>query len=556
MKKLTALFLSLLLVLCSCAYAEGEACTHSECYTETDYTHSEYTVIDEYIHILTGEAIDTRTCMDCEEQFVGEPYALDNEEYHLYSPDGVCEQCGYVCKHPSEGVYEEYRDAAYAPKDEAFHEVTCAVYEITACNICSFVFSEKLIDEAAVSEENHYFIGGACIDCAAPNTCAHEETDNYEYSELVSCLPKDDLSHTSICDFYRITYCLNCGEEIASELVESGVETEESHSFYAGFCTACDAANTCAHESTESYDAPEFSYCVEKDEKQHTLVGRLYVSTYCLICGDTVSNELTEVNYREDADHWFSEGFCMECGAENTCTHENTEMTEELLTVDAVPKNAFFHTTINEQYNVYFCLDCGEEAARELVSDQYESVSNHWLWEGECSECGYVDDLGERARLMSYIVDAMDILSLLSEEADATAILLNADSVLTEAELSSFLSLDLTEQALVLLTAIGYDDAVQEAFACGLLTPSNELSDLLTAVSARIAALTADELTAREQQMDEYFPIVHTDDAGVPMRSMNLMITSPENNGAMTEVYSLLYLADWDQWSFEMTEAG
>lgn len=556
MKKLTALFLSLLLVLCSCAYAEVDECEHLDFYTETDYSRAEYAVIDEYIHLLTGEAVDTRICMDCDEQIPGEAYELNNEEYHLYETDGVCDQCGYVCTHPAQSVYEETRDIAYAPKDDTFHEMTCALYEVTACRVCGFAFSEELLNASYTTEESHYFIEGACIDCDTPNTCPHEDIDCYEYTEFVNCLPKDEFNHTSVYDVYEISYCLACGEDVASTLIGAAQESDEPHYFYFGFCSSCDAENTCAHENTESYDAPEYSYSVEKDEKQHTLVGRLYVTTYCMDCNETVSNELVSSEYREDMDHWFSEGVCLECGAANTCTHENTEATEEFYQINAVSKNPFFHTTISEQYNVHFCQDCGEEAARELITDQYESVSNHWLWEGECSECGYVDDLSERVRLVSDVVNSVDILALLSVDTDITVLLLNADSVLTEAELGTLLSLDLTEQALIVMTAIGYDDAVQEALSYDLTTLSGEASDLLTAVSARIAALSADELAAREQLLDEHFPVVHTDDAGIPMRSMSLLVTSPENNGAMTEVYSLLYLAEWDEWSFEMTEAG
>ena len=487
MKKMTALFLSFLMILCSCAYAESEECEHLDFYVESDlHDGAVYTVVDEFLHHVVGETTEYKVCFECGERTGGETYTVDEDEYHSYDFEGVCSACGRVCDHPSSNTFEDRRDLQFAASGAEGHTVTCRLYDVVCCDICGAYLKETLTNEAFSYEEPHYFSDG--------------------------------------------------------------------------FCTDCNMENPCAHENVESYDSYEYD-ALPLNDKEHLLDGSRFSEKYCVDCGEYLGRELVDDEYQETEPHYFGEGVCYQCGAENTCAHEESEIWEDYYPLEFTIKNAFYHTVRSEQYNVYHCTSCGEDFARELASSDYTSDSEHWFWEGECLECGYVDDQPERVRFVGGVVSGVSMLASFAESSGASAWLLYPKAILTEEELIAFDNLNTSEnwlsaQALTILTAIGYDDAVQAALNNGLITLTEAESALITAVSERIAAMDAAELASFEQVLNEFFPVERVTDDGESMRTLSLTVSAPENGGAMTEVYTLLYNEEFGEWSFEMTEAG
>lgn len=482
MKKLTALLLCILLTVCSCAYAED--CEHPNAYVEEGVVNAEYVAIDEYLHHVTGVALETTVCPDCGESSSSEGDLLDTDEYHNYL-EGVCFDCGFVCDHSSCNSYEFYSNTGYTAKDDQMHIVGCEVHSETYCTICGLSLDETLVEP------------------------------DYSY--------------------------------------------EEAHYFENGFCVYCDMENACAHENTSVSDSLEYGGCVQKDEKEHLIQGALYKSTDCLDCGEQIAYELVDPDYTEAESHCFYDGICYQCGAENTCTHENTSSYESSYPYDYIELDPFFHQCVNEQYRVYYCLDCDEEVSSELIDDHYLTSSAHTFWEGVCMDCDYVDELSEPVRLTGEVVSLMEFLTEFDEVADETlnVRLLHLDAVLTADELAALTEEQpLSEHALVMLSAIGYEDAVRELLSYDSFSVSDQTDALLTSLADRLSSLSEDEAAERAVLLDEFFPIERTDDDGFDMRSFYLELSSPKDDGAYTEVYALLYFEEYSDWYLDMVVAG
>lgn len=482
MKRLIASLISVLMAVCPCA--STETCAHPNAYVEDGVVNAEYVAVDEYIHHVVGTSLKTTVCPDCGESSSSEGEALDTDEYHNYL-EGVCFDCGFVCDHSSCSSYEFYSNTGYTAKDDQTHIVDCEVHSETYCTVCSLSIEESLVDPDYSYEEAHVFENGSCIYCARENSCAHE--------------------NTSVSDFF------------------------------------------------------EYDGCVCKDEKEHLLQGSLYKSTDCLDCGEQIAYELVDPDYEEAESHYFYDGMCHQCGAENTCPHKNLSPYESLFPSDYIELDAFFHQCVNEQYRVFVCLDCNEETSSELIDDHYLTSDTHMFWDGVCAACGYVDELSEPVRLVGNVVSLIDSLNEFDEVAAGTlnVRLLHLDAILTADELALLTEEQpLSEHALVMLSAIGYGDAVRELLSYDSFSVSDSIDALLTSLADRLASLSEDEAAERATLLDEFFPVKRTDDDGFDMRSFYLELSSPENDGAYTEVYAFQYYEEYSDWYLDMVEAG
>ncbi len=229
--------------------------------------------------------------------------------------NGVCTRCDAKDPSPSDCEHQ-YTEEVYLP--------TCAMqgYTLHTCTLCGNSYKDAYTDKLVHKE---YIADAAEATCTA-----------YGYT--------------------GDTKCAICGELLAKgkKIVPYG------HSFVDGVCTRCGAT-----ESTEEH-VHDYSIAVETEP---TCTTQGYTTFTCSICGKSY-----DTNYRSAYDHYYKDGVCVRCGAEdpNYVKHDHT-YTEDVSAV----------TCTKPGCTVYVCTMCGS-----YYVDGISKATGHSYVDGVCTVCG------------------------------------------------------------------------------------------------------------------------------------------------------------------------
>ena len=302
MKRRLLCLLALLCLFAAPARAE-EACAHE--FTR-EAVYSAETIYED--NGSTHSAVAVRhysvICADCEAVLENgcESREILSTSAHVYLDGGTCTVCGHICTH--EAIEEEWsylREICRSIGPER-HQIFSLWHETQRCAECgmqlSAAESEELTGEAA-----HRFRDGVCLDCG--ERCAHETVT--EVSAGSSTRYEDGGEHHIRIDTTRTDIvCAQCGLILRTE--EREERQEGAHDFSGGTCV-CGAL--CPHGDTEVFRA--MSEVVWQDNGDGTHTGSWTVTRRetCRVCGQTVSEGVTEEQLTEG----HTGSLCEKCGA-------------------------------------------------------------------------------------------------------------------------------------------------------------------------------------------------------------------------------------------------
>lgn len=276
------------------------------------------------------------------------------KESHMFSKNGICNICGYICEHKDESK-NVTETLVYTDKNESKH------IETITCTRCKKYLREN--------EKNHIYVGGVCICGRKANVeCKEHKFEDgvcidcgYECQHTITYERADNISKTQ---HTLKSICKDCGMQV-------GTTSKEAHIIgINGMCEKClyyTETIQCSHEEwtagicdkcgfqCEHNGKKEYSY----DEKR-TGEGVHYRITKCLICGENINSD-------ERLPHNFEKNGKCECGYE--CKHSKTYEKAEYA-------NKNYHTL------KIVCEKCGEDVSKEKTSHNFDE-------KGNCTKCTY-----------------------------------------------------------------------------------------------------------------------------------------------------------------------
>lgn len=251
---------------------------------------------------------------------------------------------------------------------------------LTVClifNACAFV---------AVAEEE--------LD---PENCPHNNVMSDEWLTNCSYVKVDEKKHKVIGYVVEVTYCEDCGEVLTYEETNITRSYDEEHWFEDGKCTRCYCLNTCPH----AYVVPNYDYYkwtegptrTDNGDGTHTVrgYGSVESSEYCSVCDESWVTNVSEegpIVYTEA--HYFWEGVCEGCGAENTCFHAHVHSHDDFV-ADIVyePIDEKTHKVTGTTQDWNFCPECRESWYGENYTEGVVETDAHYFVDGICKSCGY-----------------------------------------------------------------------------------------------------------------------------------------------------------------------
>ena len=318
-----------------------------------------------------------------------EPEDQPEEENDLLDGEKAMKAAAEICEHEN---YDEdwYYENEYTYVDQRNHLTIEKYISYKVCEDCGekFDIEEEVTDSW---ESNHSWENGVCRYCGAENTCEHIHTyRSYDFDwDTVSYEYVDARHHKVTGKATVYDYCEDCGIRL-NEKVEENYEKTYSHNWVNGVCQQCGKENTCQHIHTYSYynfnwDMVSYEYV---DAGNHKVTGPATLVEYCEDCGIRVKETPVE-HYDELYSHYWVNGVCEECGAENTCQHKNTypdyDFDWETVSYEYVDDG---HHKVTGRATVYDrCRDCGARI-NETVDEHYERLEGHYWVNGVCEECG------------------------------------------------------------------------------------------------------------------------------------------------------------------------
>lgn len=240
----------------------------------------------------------------------------------------------------------------------------------------------------------------ACASAAEEdvNDCPHLNVDQFECMYVADYKPIDEKKHL-LEGFVEIdTYCSDCGEVVKEEITNTPKTDEGDHWFDDGVCRLCLYVNTCPHEhifpNDDYYVWNDEPSCTDNGDGTHTVSGYGYVSSseYCSVCGESweTPGESGPIVYTEK--HYFWDGLCEGCGAENTCDHAHVHSSVEFESVsECDPIDAQTHRVTGYTQLCNYCPECREGWYGETSAEKSERTEDHYFDEGICQDCGYIN---------------------------------------------------------------------------------------------------------------------------------------------------------------------
>ena len=225
------------------------------------------------------------------------------------------------------------------------------------------------------------------------STCAHAHTYSYQGIWDVVYTPVDDKYHEVSGYVVTVVYCTDCLLILSEDAEDERSSRQEKHDFSDddGSCYYCGAENTCPHSNTyTNYYWQDVEY-TPIDEKTHERRGHRETNIWCEDCDVLLSKEVSAEITSEIERHWFEDGVCDQCGAENTCAHNNTYIGEYWLDVEYTPIDEKTHERRGHRVTRIWCEDCEMTLSEEVSPEISSEIERHWFEDGACEVCGYVN---------------------------------------------------------------------------------------------------------------------------------------------------------------------
>ena len=526
-------------------------------------------------HIAVYAGWASYHCYDCEEYWTEDIPSQMRELPHEFGEDGKCTECGAKwteadepCPHENvEKVGDKHYPERVSIIDELRHSINSGSDAIVHCLDCGETFTDyhwEYIngDNTKVDELHTYDEDNMCIVCGYTTECTHENMTREELGTSIyrEDWDESDATHDKVKVAEWMLTCEDCGLEAYYE--EELERTPEKHDYekIEGEYKCRHCRHTCRHSNlTETEDDGDVTYIANGD-LNHEANGVVTVTQTCPDCG--YEYEYTKEVPDKEA-HSYKDGVCEKCG--HKCSHWMLVTRKEVFEAKSYASNgAKGHTATGDMHVVFSCDGCGKTYVDRVMEEGVKRDEAHTLKGGKCTLCGYVvpkDDEAEETakavvtkpqRMAVILVNAVKALEAKHGEAVEISIV-NIDKLLTADELAALEALPMAEQVLVALKGalsmeIEADYALEELG----LTLSDDALALIETVSARIAAMTAEEKAAYDAQIAELFELEPIDGAN----AMVLALEIATQDETRTEGYIFCEQEDgtWTLHDIDVTE--
>lgn len=238
-------------------------------------------------------------------------------------------------------------------------------------------------------------IFGACAFAEESESCPHDDVAISEWMSDCTYAPKDAKKHYKTGYVEREEYCLLCYQTLNYEVSGTSSTVEEKHWFENGQCIYCEMVNGCPHEyivpEDDSYIWMSDMTYTDNGDGTHKISGNGYVvsSSFCSVCKEQWQTESDECYMETTEEHYYSDGTCYACGAENSCAHAHVQSTEAFVS-DAkyISVDEKTHRVIGKKQTVSECPECREMWYGEPSEEEFEEIQAHNFSEGACYDCG------------------------------------------------------------------------------------------------------------------------------------------------------------------------
>lgn len=540
------------------SYDENGVCTlckHACTHPESAQIHQSfqsgniiYTALDDKTHKNTTTEIQEVICSICNITLsTSDPEQYSYESSHSYGENNVCEDCGYVnaCKHPEDQIisYSWVEGDTYEPVNSQIHRLTGDLIVEKYCNNCYMTLSQSVVQTNFSKLYYHSFDEDQrCTACGYTIACEHPEDKIAVVTFFKS--PSDYVAvnvdtHEYTADYCEEKYCTVCSTTISITVLEETREVTESHNFNEGVCINCGYKTDCTHPKKKCSSSffNNSNIYEPKNSTHHTGTGTRIKITWCNACSSMISDELVDNNYTFDEKHTFVEGVCKQCGYVNTCDHpaNQRKTVQEVYRGEIISTTSREHTWSGVIQNNTVCSVCGECLDYKLVSNS-TLTEKHTFKDGFCSICGVkkpvsssdTNDDSEPVvtyteiaattvthgvsaasplRMAETLLTAAEHLALEIQGENFSITPMHADEILTDGEMVTFSELPVSEQVLVLLSAIGYQDEIDHYLTENELALSGDALALAASISDRVAAMTDEDRAAHTALVEEFFPV-------------------------------------------------
>ena len=408
-KRILPILLALLMVLSliPASFAETGAQGEAEL---CDHEHEELALVEETEAIESIESVEEPEVVEpveipeeieeAEEPAVVEPVEIP-EEAEVIETVGLSDETDNdpdTCTHENTFETVEEKDVTYTDTGDNWgHEESGIRVFRTVCEDCGSVLSEQ--EQPFTEEASHvYDENGVCEFCNHVNSCAHENTVEFEYWDYDNCTITDLGDKHEVSGPYQwVIFCEDCFQEI-SVRTENRTGQEPHDYGDDGICQFCGHENTCTHEHyiEDWYWDPYHlnTFTDTGDNKTHEASGVRTWYKYCQDCGQHFEHWNKEYS-GPDYHSYTDEGVCYNCGHVNTCTHEHTY--EKRYWKDET-QNTYTDTGDNAKHEVSgmtqvytYCSDCEQYLIEAYREEPYSVMKDHnYDANGKCKDCGHV----------------------------------------------------------------------------------------------------------------------------------------------------------------------
>lgn len=577
------------------AYADGVCeecgliCDHAEGF-DTVETGREYTKYEAYtadqnaqyqlVHRAYLTISRSHSCLTCGKELSTSTFEDYHDQEHELA-DGKCGVCGWVCEHE------------YADGECGVCGVKCA-HEAYTGGVC---------DECGITCKHEKYTDEVCVECGEP--CKHtnrfEEDPIDEYPVNAQWKDAGDGTHVITVREVFNWECLDCGRKDFTVVTEQK-QISEPHDWSNrdGVCTVC--SGECVHpeedlDANKHFELPDDTVYTDNGDGTHSFVGKYVYSGICMECGLSIYEVIDEAK-EGTANHYFVDGKCYDCGAENPCEHADVKTTfnYELAEGESWKPDSNGKTHSANAYEITFneCEACGEywETRAETAE---KVIVEHWFDENEiCYDCGFkkvqptptptptptpapevTPDPTRRPttggttvviatatpaptveptpapvenEMVSTLVES---IAAVEEEGSVVTIeVVGAQEVFTEEEHEQLKELPVAEQILVTLSTIGFSDVVEAAMTSMNVTLSDNAAQLVTRANETMSQMPEEERKAMQEAIEKNFPKTQVQIDGVVYDYFILNLEIVVDGVARIESYGFRFDEELGQWIF------
>lgn len=281
------------------------------------------------------------------------------------------------CAHEETVPHSYFTEFEFVYRDEQYHDLWGYETLCDRCVNCGALFNEQRVsDEKVCIVCVHEFTDGVCVcgyESSCPHIYTHEETyySNAVYSDI------NDKTHTVKGNRSVSTRCDDCGANMGTVQDEETSTKVQEHTFYGGVCAYCDYVIECEHSNCDitgnSNSLLGYEYI---DEENHLTLSYPTVWYLCHDCGTQWSEGDPDNIEERVMSHYFENGVC-DCGAENSCSHENIQTSRSIDDARYTAVNALGHVAAGKAVTINYCRDCYE--SWETGSEKVVEMEEHYL---------------------------------------------------------------------------------------------------------------------------------------------------------------------------------